>query len=63
MTGGDVLNVMFAALLGSFSLGMVGESAQLSEPVLIACIYRLLLSAAYVGRAVSCFCLHHDQIC
>lgn len=23
MTGGDVINVMFAALLGSFSLGMV----------------------------------------
>jgi hypothetical protein len=25
MTGGDVLNVMFAALLGSFSLGMVSR--------------------------------------
>jgi hypothetical protein len=63
MTGGDVVNVMFAALLGSFSLGMVSKLMSSSEPVLIACIYRLLLSAAYVGWAVSCFCLHHDQIC
>jgi hypothetical protein len=30
MTGGDVVNVMFAALLGSFSLGMVSERIQLS---------------------------------
>lgn len=25
MTGGDVVNVLFAALLGSFSLGLVSE--------------------------------------
>lgn len=29
MTGGDVLNVMFAALMGSFSLGMVGCCVQI----------------------------------
>lgn len=34
MTGGDVVNVMFAALLGSFSLGMV------SLPLAICISYR-----------------------
>jgi hypothetical protein len=34
LSGGDVVNVMFAALMGSFSLGMVSGSGLLSKAVL-----------------------------
>jgi hypothetical protein len=62
-SGGDVLQVLIASLLGSFSLGLVrpcatGSCGVPARAVMCSCAPQLVACAAAVAAALCCCCCH-----